>query len=638
MNGDEFLFNSLKDFFECNMWRGSAQHRGTHKQRKWFQWVYIAAFNGTNDGGNKIESHCQNLRFKIGKAQNLRVRGKALIIESRGKIIGQEPLADELVDNWDETHDEIEVNETKEQDKNEENGGAKKKINWSKEIVYAFSVPRPLMFETRIKRFLYNFIYKNLEYEGQKVQYASEIVQGISFEALVHVIQLCILEGCLYHKYIKLNDQEQIFREYVGDIMQNPPDIIEWDDNTYYGRKWGNSQTMTLKIMKNVLKTVRSTLASKTVNKRIKNVPADGNFDLMKDVQTDDVNEPKFVQYVFNVKKNDSRVNPVNNPSNGPSQLSFHTDPEYAPNKSFVVGNLAFATYEKEKDGKFPCEIVGYWNGQFVVRWIDPRRFDTLNQKWIVYNSVTHKKYSESQTLGQLSDFLKDNVVAIGNTYLNEPVIGYRYRDYIEDLNGTPPWDIQPTDVLVPISYHRVAEDYKNPSQLKTWNYMSYGDGFAPSRHWATGSAEGNNRPINRKFQGKNDTELDELENNIEQGQIEQVETTYNIHENNQDDSQEKVDNKELKEGDAIRFLREFYIGTKKVAVNSKGIFKKKVRNGYRVKIEGDDTENQYRLIDEENMVVSRTGSFGCTAIVNEDMQDVDIVDCNRKEKYRKEK
>jgi hypothetical protein len=98
-------------------------------------------------------------------------------------------------------------------------------------------------------------------------------------------------------------------------------------------------------------------------------------------------------------------------------------------------------------------------------------------------------------------------------------------------------------------------------------------------------------------------------------------------------DDDARIDNKELKEGDAIRFLREFYIGEKQVAVNSKGIFKKKVRNGYRVKIEGDDTENQYRLIDEENMVVSRTGSFGCTAIYNEDMQDVDIVDCNRKEK-----
>jgi hypothetical protein len=69
------------------------------------------------------------------------------------------------------------------------------------------------------------------------------------------------------------------------------------------------------------------------------------------------------------------------------------------------------------------------------------------------------------------------------------------------------------------------------------------------------------------------------------------------------------------------------------VAVNSKGIFKKKVRNGYRVKIEGDDTENKYRLIGENNMVVSRTGSFGCTAIVNEDRKDVEIVDCNRKEK-----
>lgn len=628
MDGNpDFLFTSLNNFFECNMWRGYAQHRGTHKQRKWFQWVYIAAFNGTDDGGNQIESHCQTLRFKIGKAQNLRVRGKALIVESGGQTLeetlGQEP------NEWEETPDEEEANETKQ----EEN--VKKKINWSKEIVYAFSVPRPLMFETRIKRFLYNFIYKDLEYEGHKVQYASEIVQGISFEALVTVIQLCILEGCLYHKYIKLNDEEQLFREYVGDIMKYPPDTIEWDGNTYYGRKWGYSQTMTLKLNESVQQTVLSTLASKDVNRRLQHIQVgDSKFNLMKDVlAVDDVNEPKFVQYVFNVKKNDSRMNPANIPSNGPSQLSFYTDPGYAPNKSFVVGNLAFATYEREKDGKFPCEIVGYWNGQFVVRWIDPRRFDTVDRKWIVFDSEAHQKYLDKGTLGQLSDFLKDEVVAIGNTYLNEPFTGYRYRDYIEDMNGTPPWANQPTGVLVPISYHRVAEDYKTPDQLKTWKAMDYESAFAPSRHWKTGNPKGGNKPINKIFQDQTKEQLDKLEYEIEQGQIEQVKTTYNIHENNQDDSQEKVDNKELKEGDAIRFLREFYIGKKKVAVNSKGIFKKKVRNGYRVKIEGDDTENKYRLIGENNMVVSRTGSFGCTAIVNEDRKDVEIVDCNRKEK-----
>ena len=56
MNGNpDFLFNSLDKFFECNMWRGAAQHRGTHKLRKWFQWVYLAAFNGNPQGENKIE-------------------------------------------------------------------------------------------------------------------------------------------------------------------------------------------------------------------------------------------------------------------------------------------------------------------------------------------------------------------------------------------------------------------------------------------------------------------------------------------------------------------------------------------------------------------------------------------------------
>ena len=500
------------------MWRGAAQHRGTHKLRKWFQWVYLAAFNGNPQGENKIENHCQHLRFKIGKAQNLRVRGKQLIVESNtGEILGDLDDDDADLDDDDDDDD----------DDDEERSRGKKKstklIKWSKDIVYAFSVPRPLMFETRIKRFVYNFIDKNLTYGGTKVQYASEIVQGIAFEPLVHIIQLCILEGCLYHNYIKLNDDEQIFRQYVGDIMKYPPDRIKWDGNAYYGRKWGYHQTMTLTISTNVKKTVNLTLNSKNVRQRIKSIKLSDDFDLMKDVVNLSGNSPKFVQYVFDVTNNDSRMNHINKPSDSPSHLSFSTTAEDAPNNSFAVGDLAFAIFEKDSDGHFPCEIVGYWNGQFVVRWIDRRRFDTVARKWIEYDSNAHKLYKRKHTLHTLSDFLKDEVVAVGNKYLNKPVVGNRYRDYIEliDHKDSDEEDTQPTEALVPTFYRKVGEEYKNLEQLRTWNYMKYGDAFAPSRHWKTRDPV-ENKPINPKFKHKTEAQLNVLEIEKEQKQLDQ--------------------------------------------------------------------------------------------------------------------
>lgn len=468
------------------MWRGQ---RRDHKLRKWFQYIYIAAFNGNPEGDNKIVDHCQHLRFKIGKAQNLRVRGKAIIAESGGEIIGENSTED----------------------------NSKKLIKWSNQIVYAFSVPRPLMFETRIKRFLNNFIHKNLDDGGTKVQYASEIVQGIAFEALVHVIQLCILEGCLYHNYIKLNDEEQIFKQYVGAIMNNPPDIIKWKGNTYYGRKGGYHQTMTLTISKNVKTTVSLTLNSKDALKRIKSIQLKDDFDLMKDVvQEDSVNSPGFVQYVFDVQNNDSRMNHIQNPSDSPSKMSYSRKATDAPNNSFGVGNLAFATFEKDGDGRFPCEIVGYWNGQFVIRWIDPRRFDTKARKWIKYDSDAHKRYKKNNTQETLSDFLKDDVVAVGNNYVNDPVTGNRYRDYIQLIETKEDNEYtQPTEVLVPTFYRTVGEEYKNPKQLKTWNANKYGAAFAPSRHWETGNPNGENKPSNPKFRNKTEAELDYLENEV---------------------------------------------------------------------------------------------------------------------------
>jgi len=543
MNGNDFLFESLDHFFECNMWRGQ---RSDHKLRRWFQYVYIAAFNGNPEGENKLVKHCQHLKFKIGKAQNLRVRGKALIAESGGSGNAEEDNSAD--DNSTDADDNSEEDEETEQKTNKK---TKKLIKWSKRIVYAFSVPRPLMFETRIKRFLCNFIYKDLNMGGIKVQYASEIVQGVAFEVLVHVIQLCILEGCLYHKYIKLNENEQIFGKHVGDMMKNPPDTIKWKGNMYYGRKMGVHQSTTLEISTNVKKTVELTLNSKHVNNRIDSITLKDDFDLMADVANYTGTSPKFIQYVFDVPKNDNRLNDTNNISDGPSHLSRSTKTEDAPDNSFVVGNLAFATFEKDSDGKFPCEIVGYWNGQFVVRWIDPRRFDSVARTWIEYDSEAHKQYKTAKTLHTLSDFLKDEVVAVGNNYLNDPMQGNRYRDYIElietsgETKDNDAGRSQPTEVLVPLLYRKVGEEYKNPKQLSTWSANRYGPTFAPSRHWQTGYPNNDNHPINPTFQAGNDEDRERLENAEEERRLE-LERMNHERDQQRNDDDELLDDDDL--------------------------------------------------------------------------------------------
>ena len=143
MNGTEYLFDSIDNFFDCEMWRGCSASRNPPKLRKWFGWIYVAAFNGMTPGRNQIEDHCQELRFKIGYTYDLNQRGKALKRESIGER-KEEDVINEVGGGGEEAD---KVSETK-----------TKPIKMSKKIVYVFSLPRPYLYETRMKQFLYNFI------------------------------------------------------------------------------------------------------------------------------------------------------------------------------------------------------------------------------------------------------------------------------------------------------------------------------------------------------------------------------------------------------------------------------------------------------------------------------------------------
>ena len=589
MNGDEYLFDSIDGFFECGMWRGASVDRSPPKLRKWFGWIYVAAFNGLTPGRNKIEDHCQDLRFKIGYTYDLNQRGKALKRESVGE------KKEEDVSNDDVGGGEEQETKTK-----------TKTIKTSKKIVYVFSLPRPYLYETRMKQFLYNFINKDLL---KGVEGASEIVQGLAFQPLVHILQLCILETTLFQGYInprgKGPTKYDLIKKYMNTVMRIPPDTVKWNTNTYYGRKYGYAQQTTLHIGKSVRETMKQTIDSKKANIKMKGL-LPHKFELLKDVASLEGEEnPKFVQYVFNTGENDGRLNHENNPSDNIGNMTYSID-YGAPDNAFSVGDLAFVLYRREKDANyFPCEIIGYLNGQYAVRWIDSRRQIKETGKWIVFDKNTATDFSENQ----LGDFLKESlddqklndeeepseeltkriknreqtIKEVGDSVTLYPLMDQlkirrkisrnKYRDYIQQIDGKAmAADLQPTAKLVPEEHRTVDIEYKNKEQLRSWAAI-YKGRRAPSEHWKTSYPNDVNKPINDKFQTS--------------------------------------DLEKLKNGDGIEFLKEFTAAGKTFPSGSFGIFLVATRNSkYRVKMIDEETNQEenrnFRILNKEDMVVKR--------------------------------
>jgi hypothetical protein len=219
-----------------------------------------------------------------------------------------------------------------------------------------------------------------------------------------------------------------------------------------------------------------------------------------------------------------------------------------APDNAFSVGDLAFVYYKREnkanqsmeKSAFFPCEIMGYLNGQYVVRWIDSRRQVKQTGDWIVFDQNTYTNYREPQ----LGDFLKERLVLNDNDNLvndelddeeetteeltkriacrnqrikevDDSVTLYplmeqlsirrnisqnKYRDYIQQINGEAMGrNLQPTTELVPEEYRTVGIEYKIENQLKSWGAM-YPGRAAPSERWKTSNLSSVNEPINDRL------------------------------------------------------------------------------------------------------------------------------------------
>ena len=648
MNGNEYLFDSIDGFFECGMWRGCSVSKNPPKLRKWFGWIYVAAFNGMTPGRNQIEDHCQELRFKIGYTYDLNQRGKALKRESIGEK-KEEDVINEVGGGGEEEADKVSETKTK-------------PIKMSKKIVYVFSLPRPYLYETRMKQFLYNFINKDLL---KGVEGASEIVQGLAFQPLVHILQLCILETTLIQGYIDPRKSDDLIKKYMDTVMRIPPDTVKWKTHTYYGRKYGYAQPTTLHIEASVRETMKKTIDSTKANIKMEEL-LPHKFELLKDVASLEGEEkPKFVQYVFNTGENDGRLNHENNPSDNIGNMTYSID-YGAPDNAFSVGDLAFVLYRREKDANyFPCEIIGYLNGQYAVRWIDSRRQIKETGKWIVFDKDTD--FLENQ----LGDFLKETLVdrklndeeeeeeddeeeeeeeddeeeeeeelrkrienreqtikEVGDSVTLYPLMDQlkirrkisrnKYRDYIQQIDGKAmAADLQPTAKLVPEEHRTVDIEYKNKEQLRSWGAI-YPKRRAPSEHWKTSYPNNVNEPINSHFRS---------EKNVKETASEKV------------DDDALIDPDKLKKGDGIQFLEGFTAG-KYFDPGSYGIFV--VKHGvdkYRVKMidkvtkEKEDTT--FRVIKKADMKVIRALIYDCHVLVDPENND-SVAFCTKEQKNKR--
>tara|TARA_B110000908_G_C10265511_1_gene463489 strand:+ start:141 stop:1535 length:1395 start_codon:yes stop_codon:yes gene_type:complete len=325
----QYLYDDIESFFVSLMWSGDKAYAQT-PTKPWFGWIYISEFNGFDleDYTEPEPDKIPILKFKIGYTLNLAQRTEGLSASTK----------------------------------------TEKAIQDSSTIVYAWSVPRPKTFETKVLRFLKAFIHTDalLEITTGK----TEIVHGLTLDPLVTVIQLCILEQCLEHGYIK--GDNSVLKNQVMGYMRSPPDIIKDKDIKYYGKKLSKNVSYTMDMAK-IVKIVK-----------VQTYPH--NYMVMKP-------RPTFAQYVFDLqpdqdkRKDNSKLKDATNITSA----SILTQPKDSGiDYPFHVGACVFTKY---KDTYSPCRIIGYGtgvhHGQYVIEWI----ISHLNNGELTFPTGSNGKY-----------------------------------------------------------------------------------------------------------------------------------------------------------------------------------------------------------------------------------------------------
>jgi len=291
------------------MWTGDKAHVQV-PLHKWFGWVYISEFNSFDKEKYLNPDDVPNLKFKIGYTLNIAQRTKALETSSK-------------------TNNSVQHSST---------------------IIYSWSLPKPFLFETKIKQFLKAFIQKDSVEENTSGR--SEITHGLTLETLIHVIQLCVLEQCLEHCYLNCATND-ILKEELQSQLRSPPDVIIENKVRYSGQM----------ISKNVIKEFN------VDNIWVKILPTGS----AKYPVSYDSDQSKFVQWVFNAGTDERKENPKLKDNDTIADDFIIKDPiKSTITNPFFVGECVFTEYKKVF---VPCRIVGYGLGihlgQYVIEWIE---------------------------------------------------------------------------------------------------------------------------------------------------------------------------------------------------------------------------------------------------------------------------
>ena len=175
-----YLFDSPQEFFDSPMFQGQRFYDAT-PYRKWFGWIYIALYDHIGIEEYKKDPN-PNVQIKIGRSTNIGRRNKEL-------------YRDAIVD-----------------------GRIQKKSS----IVYAWSVPLEIKFESDLKTLLSSYIRPD-----KTIALSSEIIWGIPIITLINVIQLSIFKTCLSMQIIHTDMTFSL----------RPPDSIVDGDTEYVGRR-----------------------------------------------------------------------------------------------------------------------------------------------------------------------------------------------------------------------------------------------------------------------------------------------------------------------------------------------------------------------------------------------------------------
>lgn len=285
-----YLFDSPQEFFDSPMFLGQRFYDAKH-YRPWFGWIYIALYDHLGIEEYKKDPN-PNVQIKIGRSTNIDRRNKELYRDSVQK------------------------------------GKVQKKAS----IVYAWSVPLEIKFESDLKTLLAAYIRQDNQLN------ASEIIRGIPIITLINVIQLSIFKTCLAMKFIRA-DMEFNLR---------PPDTIIDGNIEYPGkRKYMLPHQL-------VIQDVFSAL----------DMTPKGNTESLK-------------EYIF---LQDKRI--VDVPDTAPPEFEgeYLDETTHMSNNVYIIGTYVYAKYTDEdgNSGDYLAQIIGYGDkehrNQYAVKWLVTER------------------------------------------------------------------------------------------------------------------------------------------------------------------------------------------------------------------------------------------------------------------------